>query len=119
MEDDAVVVWHAWTPEQSESAFPGDIAHVALHTTVVDADSTLAKQLLADPLPHLTKQFAGVHGNWSVSINRVNAQRPLMGPRKLVIFWILLFELETVQGIAYRTPQPAEGIGSQEALEAP
>ena len=49
MEDDAVV-WHAWTPEQSESAFPGDIAQVALHTTVVDADSKLAKQLLADPL---------------------------------------------------------------------
>jgi hypothetical protein len=118
MEDDAVV-WHDWTPEQSESAFPAEIARIELHTTVVDADSGLAKQLLANPLPHLTKQFAAVDDNWNVSINRVNANRPLMGPRKLVFTWILLFELETVQGIAYRTPQPAEGIASEEALEAP
>ena len=112
MEDDAVV-WHAWTPDQSESAFPIDLARLALHSTVVDADSDLAMELLADPLPHLTRHFEGVDSSWKVSIDRVNAERTTMGPRKLIFIWILLFELATVRGIAYRTPQPEEWSQSE------
>jgi hypothetical protein len=111
MED---AVWHAWMPEQSEPGFPVDIAHVALFTTVVDADSDLAAELLADPLPHLAKKLEGVSEDWTVSVNRLNAERTLKGPRKLTFVWMAIYELEMVQGMAYRTPQPSEGIASQD-----
>jgi hypothetical protein len=107
-------MWHAWMPEQSGSEFPADIARIALYTTVVDADSDLALELLVDPLPHLIKHVDGVGAEWAVSINRINADRTMKGPRKLTFVWTLLFELQLVQAIAYRTPQPEGWLPGQE-----
>jgi hypothetical protein len=107
-------MWHAWMPEQSESGFPADIARIALYTTVVDADSDLALELLVDPLPHLIRHVDGIGAEWSVSVNRINADRTMKGPRKLTFVWTLLSELQLVHAIAYRTPQPEDWLSSPE-----
>jgi hypothetical protein len=38
----------------------------------------------------------------------------MKGPRKLTFVWTLLFELQLVHAIAYRTPQPEDGLSSPE-----
>ena len=107
-------MWHAWMPEQSDEGFPADTARIALYTTVVDADSDLALELLVDPLPHLIKHIDGIGADWAVSVNRINAERTMLGPRKLTLIWTVLFELRLVQAIAYRTPQPEGWLTSPE-----
>jgi hypothetical protein len=112
MTDDAV--WHAWKAEGSESAFP-DFVRAEVHTTVVDAKSDQALEFFKDPLCELMKHVEGVGRHWTVSLNRINADRVTKGPRKLTIFWMVFHELEAVHGIAYRTPQPEDWLAEQAA----
>ena len=78
-----------------------------IHTTIADADSEYAEQLLLDPLPLLVQNIPGVTENWSVSVGRVNGEEAmgrLKPPRKALFTWTVIPALSQVHGVLYRLP---------------
>jgi hypothetical protein len=85
---------------------PDDPQHyVSIYTLTVDAESDFSAELLADPLPILTRSLVEVDEGWTVSVERVNAEIMLKGPRKLIWIFTVLPTLQRVQAVALRVPE--------------
>jgi len=94
-----------WRPVEAEAFQEDDRGDIALATVTVDAESDLAAELLLDPLPHLVKNLDWVTDDWTVSLERVNAEvRVGLGPRKLIAIWVAVRPLRRVCGVVYRVP---------------
>jgi hypothetical protein len=81
--------------------------HVSLATFTVDADSEFANGFLLEPLPFLAKTVDAIDEDWTVSIERINADRVMRGPRKLVAIVVSIPELRLARVLVYRLPQSA------------
>lgn len=95
------ITWNLFT---SEAPLPEGVDLIEVHTSQMPAASEAAASMLADPLPHLVQGIPRVSHFWNVQIERVNAERALRFPRKLVIVWTIIPELALAKGIAYRIP---------------
>ena len=95
-----VTDWFAVDSDSAESL----VQALSAATLTLDADSERARSFLLDPLPYLVESLggAGVTDEWTVSLERVNAHRPLSGPRKLVCFFLLLLRARRVHCVIYR-----------------
>ena len=94
-----------WRAVEADVFQKDDRDDLAVFTTTVDADSEIAEQLLLDPLPLLAENLEGVTNDWTVSLERVNAEEPVRrGPRKLIAIWAVIRRLRRVCGVVYRVP---------------
>jgi len=94
-----------WRPVEAEAFQERDRDDIAITTVTVEAESDLAVELLLDPLPHLVENLAWVTDQWTVSVERVNAElRVGRGPRKLIAIWVAVRPLQRVCGVLYRVP---------------
>jgi hypothetical protein len=100
-----------WRRPRSSELFSEDVLEteeLAVTTLSLDADSELAAELMLDPLPVLAENIDGVGTDWTVSVNRVNADRavgPMRGPRKLVFLLLLIYSRKHVAAVAYRVSE--------------
>ncbi|HEY7206693.1 MAG TPA: hypothetical protein VH416_00520 [Gaiellaceae bacterium] len=90
---------------QAETFAEDDRDHVAIYTTTLEARSELSRELLVDPLPLLVENLPEVTPDWTVSIERVNAESALKGPRKLICVFVLFPTLERVQAFLLRVAE--------------
>jgi hypothetical protein len=81
--------------------------YVSLATFTVDADSDFAREFLLEPLPFLAERIEPIERDWTVSLERINADRVMIGPRKIVAIVIFVEELRTARVLVYRLPQEA------------
>ena len=81
--------------------------YVSLATFTVDADSDFAREFVLEPLPFLSEQVELIEKDWTVSVERINADRVMIGPRKIVAIVISIEELRTARVLVYRLPQEA------------
>jgi hypothetical protein len=97
-----------WGSFEVAEVFP-DPAHkyVSLATFTVDADSELSRQFLLEPLPFLAENVELIEKDWTVTLERMNADRLMTGPRKHVVIVICLNEQRTARVLVYRLPQDA------------
>jgi len=94
-----------WRAVEAEVFQEDDRDDIGIFTITVDADSEIASQLLLDPLPLLAKNLEWVTDDWTVSLERVNAEEPVRrGPRKLIAIWAVVRPLRRVCGVVYRVP---------------
>ena len=98
------ITWTRFTSDDDEP-LPEGVELMQVYTSQMPAASEAAASMLADPLPHLVRGIPRVSHFWSVQVERVNAERSLWGPRKLVIVWTLIPELALAKGVAYRIPR--------------
>lgn len=85
---------------------------LTIWTTTVDAKSALAERLVLDPLPELVKNIPEVESDWSVSLERVNAESGLgrlRPPKKALFTWTVIPSLTRVHGVLYRLPPGSVG----------
>jgi hypothetical protein len=97
-----------WGSFELAEIFP-DPAHkyVSLATFTVDADSDFAQEFLVQPLPFLSDKVELIDEGWTVSLERINADRMMIGPRKILAIVICVEELRTARVLVYRLPQDA------------
>ena len=94
-----------WARIDLTEVFPDYVRkYVSLATFCVDADSDLAREFLLEPLRFLAENVDGVEPDWTVSLDRVNADESLSGPRKIVVIIVVLALLRTAHLVVYRLP---------------
>jgi hypothetical protein len=98
-----------WGSFELAEVFPDPAhRHVSLATFTVDADSEFARRFLVEPLPYLAKNVESIDQDWTVSLERINADRIMTGPRKILVIVICVKELRTARVLVYRLPQDAD-----------
>lgn len=94
--------WRRIDPDVLRAA---DRDNIVLYAVTVDAEEELARSLLLDPLPHLIEHVAEVEEDWSVTIERMNAEISIaQGPHRHIIIWIISQLLKRAHGVSYRVP---------------
>jgi hypothetical protein len=94
-----------WRQVERETFAEDDREHVAIYTATLEARSELAREVLIDPLPLLVENLPEVTPDWTISIDRVNAEVALKGPRKLICVFVLFPTLRRVQAVALRVAE--------------
>jgi hypothetical protein len=97
-----------WGSFELAEVFP-DPAHkyVSLATFTVEADSDFSREFLLEPLPFLAKSLDLVDDGWKVTVERINAERAMTGPKRHVVIVICTQEDRTARVLVYRLPQDA------------
>jgi hypothetical protein len=100
-----------WAHPESSELFPEDVLDTERLEVVVlsvDAGSQEAADLLTDPISVLANEVPDIDREWSVSVARVNAERPVgprIGPRKLVFLLLLDYNRREAAAVAHRIPE--------------
>jgi hypothetical protein len=106
-------------PVGEESFEEEDRRYIELYTQTVESQTELAEELLLDPLPQLQDKLH-LEGDWTITLDRTNAEigvgRPnaefgvgiRKPPRKIIVTWIVLRQLNRVHGVVYRRPPEPE-----------
>ena len=89
----------------AETFADDDAKYVSIYTLTVDAESDFSAALLAEPLPILARSLVEVDEGWTVSVERVNAQLALKGPRKLIWIFTVLPTIQHVKAVALRVTE--------------
>ena len=97
-----------WGSFELAEVFP-DPAHkyVSLATFTVEADSDFSREFLLEPLPFLAKSLDLVDDGWKVTVERINAERAMTGPKRHVVIVICTQEDQIARVLVYRLPQDA------------
>jgi hypothetical protein len=97
-----------WGSFELAEIFPDPVhKYVSLATFTVDADSDFSREFMLEPRPFLAKSLELVDESWTVSLQRINAEVALHGPKKNVVIVVLLGLLRMAHVLVYRLPQDA------------